>query len=332
MHSLIEMLNFNPLPSLLHSKNPAISFFIERDILEKTESSNTVIDTFPHVQKLLKNQQPDGSWLYPGVQRELYPPHHYPLLETWKQLSSLIQQYKLTNENPVVRNASEYLLSCQTDLGDIRGLIGNQYATYYTGAMLGLLISAGYENDSRIIKGLEWLLSMRQDDGGWSVPLVTHSYDRKTQYRLTSTNVPPVDPDRSKPFSHNWTDMVLRGFSAHPVYRYKPEIIHAALLLKSRFFQNDAYASYKESRYWTRFSFWWPNVLTALESLYNCGFTADDPDIRKGLQWFIDNQQDNGLWELVYPPPKKIHNMLVYRERQEWLALRILCLFEKYYR
>ena len=72
--------------------------------------------------------------------------------------------------NPSVLNASEFIFSCQSKDGDIRGMIGNQYATYYTGTILYLLIKAGYENDERTIKGLEWLLSYRQNDGAWTIP------------------------------------------------------------------------------------------------------------------------------------------------------------------
>ena len=315
---------------LLQSTNPAIPYFLKKDILhEKVPSLNTIWD-LPTVQNQFRKQQKDGSWLFQGQKRPLYPPHHYPLVETWKQLRSLIQHYQLTKENKQTKQGCEYLLSCQTNEGDIRGMIGNQYATYYTGAMIGILIKAGYQNDPRITKGLDWLLTMRQDDGGWTIPIITHTFDRETQYKLTSTKIDPVQPVKSKPFSHNWTDMVLRGFAEHPTYRKKPEVVHAAKLLKKRFFQRDAYSSYKSSRYWTTFSFWWTNILTSLESLQLIGIGDNDSDIQKGLNWFIENQQPNGLWELSHPAPKKISNKKLYLTRQEWLALRILRLLEKY--
>ena len=47
-------------------------------------------------------------------------------------------------------------------------MLANQYACYYTGAILSLLVKAGYEDDPRIEKGFQWLLSMRQKDMGWS--------------------------------------------------------------------------------------------------------------------------------------------------------------------
>jgi hypothetical protein len=330
MITWIQKLNYDALPSLLNSQNPSIPYFTKRDIKHKKTLPISAIWELPIVTNRLKNQQKDGSWKFLGQKRNLYPPHHYQLVETWKQLRILIQDYQLTNEQIQIKHGCEFLFRCQTTKGDIRGMIGNQYATYYTGAMLGILIKAGYQNHPGVIKGLNWLLSMRQDDGGWTIPLITHSFNRKTQYKLTSTKTDPVEPDRTKPFSHNWTDMVLRGFAPHPTYRNKPEIIHAAKLLKSQFFKKDAYSSYKASRHWTTFSFWWPNILTSLESLQLCGFKENDSDIKKGLTWFIENQQPNGLWELIYPIPEKISNKKLYLSRQEWLALRILRLLDRY--
>jgi hypothetical protein len=175
---------------------------------------------------------------------------------------------------------------------------------------------------------MEWLLSMRQNDGGWTIPYLTHSYDRETWFKMTTQPMEPVLPDRTKPFSHNWTDMVLRAFAAHPKYKKSPEAKTAAILLKSSFFQPDAYDSYKDAYYWTRFLFWWPNLLTALESLHLLGFTRDDPDIQKGLNWFIENQQPDGLWKLESIRAAKPEDM----EERQWLALRICRVLKRYFR
>jgi hypothetical protein len=215
--------------------------------------------------------------------------------------------------------AAEYLFGFQTGEGDIRGFIANQYATYYTGEVLSLLIKTGYADDPRVETGMEWLLGMRQYDGGWTVPILTHTFDRETGYRLTSTYMEPVEPDRTKPFSHNWTDMVLRAFAAHPVYCHSEEAWKAGELLKSRFFQPDVYNSYKEARYWIRFVFWWPNLLTSMESLLLLGFSPDDPDIRKGLEWFLENQQEDGLWKCEYGRKSSAEKPV----ERAWLTLRI---------
>jgi hypothetical protein len=83
------------------------------------------------------------------------------------------------------------------------------------------LIKAGYARDERIAQGFQWLLRIRQRDGGWAIPL------RTVGAKLDSfmMNGDPVQPDHSKPFSHLVTGVVVRAFAAHddaaPHQRYE---------------------------------------------------------------------------------------------------------------
>ena len=244
-------LPINPVPILMDSGERALIYFTQRDILDEPVPPIASVWESPEAQKLLKKQLTDGSWEKSGKEAEIYPPWHHKLVETFKRIRILVNKYQFTRDHPVINSAAEFLFSCQMEEGDIRGFIGNQYATYYTGYVLSLLIRAGYEDDPRVEKGLRWLLSMRQNDGGWTIPILTHKYDRETGYRLTSQYVEPVAPDKSRPFSRNWTDMVLRAFAAHSSYRKLSEAQAAGALLKSTFFKPDVYPSYKSPRYWT---------------------------------------------------------------------------------
>ena len=327
-----KLLNFDPIIPLVSSKNEAIEYYARRDLLDEEVKPISHLWQLPEAQKIVKKQQADGSWKYPGKKTLVYPQHHYSLLETWKQFRLLVERYEFTREHPTAKKAAEFLFSCQTDDGDIRGFIGNQYATYYTGAVMAILIKAGYEDDPRIEKGFKWLLSMRQDDGGWTVPILTHKLDRETMHRLTSQHAEPVEPDRSKPFSHHWTDMVLRAFAVHPRYRKSKEAKIAGTLLKSRFFQPDVYSSYRAADYWVRFLFWWPNLLTALDSLSLMGYSRDDSDIKKALDWFIDHQEPNGLWRITYVKGKEVTDNEKNRVRRLWVSLGVCRVFERFYR
>ena len=320
-------LRYDPIPALLHSSNKAIVYFTRRDLLgEKVEPISVVWDLL-EPQKILKKQMPDGSWKKSGKNPAVFPPNHPALVESFKNFRILVERYQFIKDHPAISKAADFLFSFQTPEGDIRGFIGNQYATYYTGYVLALLIKAGYENDIRVEKGMRWLFSMQQDDGGWTIPILTQEYDRKTWLKWTSQNVWVVAPDKSKPFSHNWTDMVLRAFAVHPRYKLSVEANVAGLLLKSSFFLADAYTSMQHPRYWTRFLFWWPNLLTALESLALLGFTKDDADIKKGLDWFIVNQQSDGLWPLEAEKADKPKDL---PERQ-WLGLAVGRMLKAYF-
>jgi len=319
----------NSIAALLGTNNEAIVYFTHRDLLgEPVDPINTVW-TLAEPRRILQKQSSDGSWKGPAKKTPVYPKDHGRLVVTFKELRTLIEKYQFTLEFDPIEKAAEYLFTFQTPEGDIRGFIGNQYATYYTGYILALLIQAGYVDDPRVEKGMQWLLEMRQHDGGWTVPILTHHFDGKTMYRLTSSYAQPVEPDRSQPFSHNSTDMVLRAFAAHPVYRHSEEANVAGNLLKSRFFQPDVYSSYRAASYWTRFVFWWPNLLTAMELLSLLGFTARDPDIHKGLRWFFQNRKEDGFWECSYDGKHSIQRSSAVTERI-WISLRICRMLKQF--
>ncbi len=77
-------------------------------------------------------------------------------------------------------------------------------------------------------------------------------------------------------------------------------------MLKSRFFRRDAYPDRAAPSYWLVFSYpyWWTDLLSALDSLAQIGFRADDPDIARGVAWFTENQEANGLWNTGRNRPK----------------------------
>jgi hypothetical protein len=278
----------------------------------------------PDARRVLKPQHADGSWPRTGTSTS--PAVNYRLVETWRNFRVLVDRFGFTRKHPQARRAAEYIFSCQAAEGDIRGMLADQYATYYTGALLGLLIQAGYGRDARVAKGIRWLLSMRQADGGWTIPILTHPFDRATLHRLTSRHAAPVEPDRSRPFSHHWTGMVLRAFAAHPKHRTSDAARAAGRLLKSRFFKPDAYGSYRAAGYWVRFGFpfWWNNLVTALDSLSLLGFSSRDADIRKALDWLRDHQESSGVWRTSYVDPKA-------RATDPWVTLAVARVFKRFH-
>jgi hypothetical protein len=327
-----KQLKFDPVPALLSSKNEALVYFVRRDLLGENAGPIQRLWQLPEVLKILKKQLADGSWPRPGEKK--HPAINYRLTETWRQFRFLVEQYGFTREHPQASQAAEFLFTCQTEQGDIRGMLANQYATYYTGAIMALLIQAGYEDDPRIEKGFQWLLAMRQSDQGWTIPILTHEFDLATKYRLTSQVAEPVEPDRTRPFSHNWTGMVLRAFAVHPNYRNAEAARIAAQLLKSRFFQPDSYTSYQAASYWVRFEypFWWNNLVAALDSLSLIGLSKDDEQIHEGLNWLIDHQEKNGLWKSSYArSQEKEKETAKAGDMKRWVSLAICRVFRRLY-
>jgi len=289
----------DPLPGLLAWQDRALTYFVQRDLLKEVVEPAKALWDLPEARSLVEKQQANGAWHYPDRSNHPAANANYDLLETYRSLRLLVEMYGFQREHPALSKAAEYVFSCQTDEGDIRGILGNQYMPYYHGAILELLIKAGYAQDARTEKGLEWLLSMRQADGGWIIPAQLVPARQKTRPFWES---PPLLPERSRPHAHLATGMVLRAFAAYPAYSRKPEVITAGERLKERLFQADKYNDRKAPSYWLKFQFpfWWPNLLTTMDTLARLGFDRNNEQIARGLDWFSSNQSSDGLWETGY--------------------------------
>ena len=314
--SWISTLRTDPLPTLQIKNDPALNYFVNRDLLDAVVEPVERLWELPETLRLLGKQQANGSWHYPGKSDHPAPYANYNLLETYRSLRILVEMYGFQRKHPALAKAAEYVFSCQTEEGDLRGILGNQYMPYYHGAILELLIKAGYANDTRTEKGLQWLLWVRQADGGWIVPFQQVPARQKTGQLWAG---PPVLPERSRPHSHLATGMVLRAFAAHPDYRRLPEVITAGERLKERLFLADKYNDRKAPSYWLKFQFpfWWPNLLTALDTLSRLGFNRQDRDIAQGLAWFAENQSSDGLWGTGYGSGRNAERM------RDWVGLAV---------
>lgn len=324
MNEFLKYLKYNPFNPLLESKNEELIFFTRRDLFDEKDLDVRDLWEMPEAVKILTKQREDGSWKYPGKQKEEYRDQKgYDQLETFRQIGFLIEKYGFNRNHPSIEKAAEYLFSSQTNSGDFRGIYGTQYSTTYSPMISELLIKAGYENDIRVLKSLDWLLQIRQDDGGWAIPLRT--VDARFLEVVHFEDV--IEPDRTKPFSHLITGCALRALSVHPEYQKKPETIHAGRLLMSRFFKRDKYADRSAVSFWTGFSYpyWFTDLLTSLDSLSKIGFSREDPEIETALNWFYNHQSTDGTWGKL--------KLLRGQDKQQylWITLQISRVFKRYY-
>ena len=310
----LRQLPINPLPSLLAWGDPALTYHVQRDLLDQAVGPVESLWVIDSANALVRKQQDNGSWRYSGKSYDPVTGCNYDLLETYRNLRILVELYGFDLRHPAIPKAADYVFSCQTEEGDVRGILGNQYMPYYHGAILELLIKAGYDQNAHVMKGLEWLLSMQQVDGGWIVPAqVIPANEKTSQFWLGD----PLPPERSRPASHLATGMVLRAFAAHQDYRQHAQVIAAGDLLKSRLFKADKYNDRKAPSYWLKFQFpfWWASLLTALDTLSGLGFSWEDKEISAGLVWFRDNQSPDGLWETGYGLGRRAE------ENRRWVGL-----------
>ena len=113
MADWLSQFKYSPIKPLLDSGNDAIIYFAKRDLLEEKNQSIESIWDLPEVHKIIDKQLDDGSW--PSkAKKDINSGVKYPLIETWKQLRFLIQQYEMDNTHPAIQKAAEFIFSCQS--------------------------------------------------------------------------------------------------------------------------------------------------------------------------------------------------------------------------
>jgi hypothetical protein len=291
------LLGHDPLPRLIGSSDQAIAYFSKRDLSEEEVDSIEALWQLAPVQAIIRRQHEDGSWRFRGNRPGARWNQDYDQLETFRIFGQLVEKYGMTRDHLAIRKAADFLFKSQTEEGDFRGIYGNQYTPNYSGAIMELLVKAGYGGDPRVEKAFRWILSMRQADGGWALPLQT--VGAKLDHVTMASD--PLKSDPTKPFSHLVTGMVLRAFAAHDHYRKTEEARVAGRLLASSLFKRSKYPGRQDASYWTKFSFpfWFTDLLSSVDSLSLLGFTLNDARIRPAEEWFVSRQGKNGLWKLA---------------------------------
>ena len=309
----MKQLRRDPIGLLLAADDAALRSMARRELLGETTPEISLAE-LPAVRRAVARQQPDGRWKYPGGNPDIRSRAAYDQLETYRQLGVLVCKFGLDHQHPAVAAAAGFL-SVVSDRGrglprDLRPpvhaeLLGGHHRAPHPGRIRG---------SAQVEKTMRWLLSMRQDDGGWAIP--TRTLGMSLNVMLTARET--FEPDRSRPSSHLVTGIVLRALAAHPGYRHSADTRRAAELLKSRFFRRDVYPDRAAPSNWLIFSypFWWTDLLSALDSLAQIGFRPGDPDIARGVAWFTGNQEPGGLWNTGRNRPKGPHSDL-------WVGLAI---------
>lgn len=303
------------IKTLLDSGNEALIAFTRRNLLG--EQVNTEgLWTLPRVKRILENQQSNGSWIYPNKKAILRSPTNYNQYQTYKTVAELVEFYGLNKKHEAIRNAAEYLFSFQTGEGEFRGMYGNQYSPNYSASITEFLIKAGY-SDSRIEKSLNWLFKMRQDDGGWAIPLRTRNRELEALNEKET-----IEPDKTKPFSHLITGIVLRPFSLVTAFRKK--VKDAGLLLANRVFTRDKYSDRMGVEYWTKFTYpyHWTDILSTVDTLTLLGI-KNHPKISEILNWFEKHKQRDGIYEVSVMAGAK------YKDVKYWITLQYLSVLKR---
>jgi prenyltransferase beta subunit len=295
---------FNPnnaIEFLLARGNLPILYWLKKEILEvPTEREYKNLQKFASRIRILKAQKSNGGWCKRRYEGHSRWEKTYYIVETLRNLFRLYD-FACSLEEPGIQKAISFLFSTQSKEGDFRGAYFNEYSPTYHALTLEILCLCGMENDKKTQKGFRWIIKNRQDDGGWVIPYRTIDQEQlKNRYNFKAQlKLEPVKPDKSRPFSHLVTGMVLRALAASPTWRKSKEAKKAGELMLSRFFKEDEYDDRRPPSFWEEISypFWATDILSCLDSLSKLGFSMEDERIQKGLEWLMKKQTKQGYWE-----------------------------------
>lgn len=317
----LKQLNHNPVIPLLNNSSKCLELKICSELFDQKVNFQSCWNS-QEVIRIIKKQRPEGFWNYPQ-NRTKTNPANLDQYHTYRNLGMLVEMYKLDRSHPSVQKAAKYFFSVQTAQGDFRGIYNKQYTPNYTAGIAELLIKAGYTEDKRVIMALEWLLTFRQNDGGWALPFRTKNFNIDVTYNYQET----IEPDFGQPSSYMITGVVLRAFSEHHNYNERQEIKDAGELVSRHIFNRDTYADRQDKKYWTQFvyPFCYSDLISVLDSLSKLGFSPTLPNIQRGLKWFVDKQLETGLWDL------KITRGQDKEMIQKYLDVAICNIFKQFY-
>ncbi|HEX7508165.1 MAG TPA: hypothetical protein VF550_15420 [Polyangia bacterium] len=282
----------DPIPRLLREGAPSVLARVRRDLIDDSEAPNAdEIAGYPEVKAVLRKVEKDGSFAPRTSDKELGGPKFINCLATVRALDRLAD-FGLRVEGKGAVSAqlckiADFILASQDDDGGIGDLNladtpkgrGKVVAVHFQGWALSALCRAGFEADERVEKGFKFLLSLRQDDGGWA-------------WRGVRTD------SAARPSSHLITGMVLRSFASSKERRTGREARRAAELLATRFLQPDRYEDRKAPAYWEiltepRF---YTDVLDALDTITSIGLGKENSGVRTAEAYLRSRQAKDGLW------------------------------------
>jgi hypothetical protein len=265
---------------------------VRRDLIDDSEApSADEIAGYPEVKALLRKVEKDGSFAPKAADKDLGGPKFVKCLATLRALDRLadlgLRIEADSKVAPDLRKIAEFILASQEDDGGIGDLAlgealkgrGKVVALHFHGWALSALCRAGFENDDRIEKGFRFLLSLRQDDGGWA-------------WRGVRTD------SAARPSSHLITGMVLRAFASSKERRTSREARRAAELLATRFLQPDRYEDRKAPAHWELLSEprFYTEVLDALDTITSIGLGKENSGVRTAEAYLRSRQLKDGLW------------------------------------
>lgn len=306
---------------LLQMSAPPVKYWVLVDTQGKDLDDPLVQRTieecrvYPPRVKLLDALRPDGTWPISRAQKVAEdagpgPPVGWTY-ETILRNLQLLEDMCAERTDGNISAALERILSWQSKEGYILGPKHNIFPVpHYNGYAVRNLFIYGLDDDPRVERLTDWLLSIQRHDGGWAIP-----YQQDVKYLpeykdmmiddflelVRRGETPKSDPKGFKEIpSCIWTTMmVIRGLARSKGCRRRREILRGADFFLDRFFKKNWHNSYRQSeKNWTTLKYppFPGNGISALYLLTLLGYGPSDPRMEKPIRWLLSERHSDGFW------------------------------------
>lgn len=331
---------------LLHTSSPPVRCWLLTQVTNR-DKDDVMMDeairqceAYPPKVKLLDKLREDGTWPIPKHKKVVEdagpgPPIGWTYRTILWNLSTLAD-YRTTRAESHVEAALQNILKWQCKEGYIPGPWTDVFPLpYFNGYASNLLLRFGLEEDKRVQRLLNWLVSMQRPDGGWNIPYLD-DLRYLPEYRWMKMNellreIGKMDKLKRDPemFAHipscHWSTMlVVWGLIDSPRYSKSKEVRRGAEFFLDRFFKRNSHTSYYlTEKHWTSFRYpiRFGNGLMALDILTRLGYGPDDSRMDKPISWLVGARSPDGLWSQSQRP---------HPERDQWISLIALRSLARY--
>lgn len=306
---------------LLQVSVPPVKYWLLVDTLGMDERDPIVRRTaaecrdYPPRLKLISTLREDGTWPISSARKAAEdagpgPPIGWTYITMLRNLQ-LLEDCDTKRSEGHISAALERILSWQTRDGYILGPKHDIFPLpNYNGYAVRNLIIYGMEDDPRVKRMADWLLSIQRHDGGWVIPyqqdvkyLPEYSGMRVDNFldRVRRGETPQSDPKGFKDVpSCIWTTMmVIRGLARGREYQHRREILRGADFFLERFFKKNWHESYYHSeKYWTQLKYppYPGSGISALYLLTILGYGPGDGRMEKPIRWLLNARHPDGFW------------------------------------
>jgi len=306
---------------LLQVSVPPVKYWLLVDTLGMDEHDPQVqkavaeCRAYPPRLKIINSLRPDGTWPISRSKRAAEeagpgPPVGWTYITMLRNLQLLEDMYTDKSEG-YISAALEKILSWQKQEGYILGPKHDIFPLpHYNGYAVRNFFIYGLDDDPRVRRLADWLLSTQRNDGGWVIPY-QEDVRYLPEYKGMKLNAfldlvrrgetPRSEPEKFEDIpSCIWTTMmVIRGLARSEAYRSRREVRRGADFFLDRFFKRNYHASYHRSESsWTHLKYppYPGNGLSALYILSILGYGPGDERMEKPIRWLLSARHSDGFW------------------------------------